>query len=111
MSAIASCLRMNARHESAELETIESSTNETNQVEQKQKRVYKYDSEEERHEASKTNKRQWYYKNKDQQKLKSLKYYYQNQLKKTDLKEETKKKYESKINEINNKLSLSDTLI
>ena len=87
---------------SAELEINESSTN---QVEQKPKRIYKYETDEQRHEASKTNKRKWYYLNKNQQKLKSLKYYYQNQLKKSDLKEELKKKYESKINEIDEKLN------
>ena len=73
--------------------------------EQKQvKRIYKYNTEEERHEASKAAKRHWYYNNREQQKLKSLKQYYIKQLGKTDLKEETRSKYENKLSEINNKL-------
>ena len=65
------------------------------------KRVYKYNTEEERHNASKASKRQWYHNHRDQQKLKSLKAYYIKQLAKTDLKDETRKKYETKLNELN----------
>ena len=75
------------------------------------KRVHKYETEEERHEASKNNKRQWYYRNKEQQKLKSLKAYYIKQLQNQDLKEKTKNKYESKLNSINKQLEVEDSLI
>jgi len=68
------------------------------------KRQSKYSSEEERHEAIKHQKRQWYYINSDKQKLKSLKTYYQKQLQKQDLKEEIKLKCEKKLNEIEEKL-------
>lgn len=68
------------------------------------KRVYKYNTDEERHEASKKNKRNWYYRNKEQQKLKSLKAYYIKQLSQQNLEEKTKTKYENKLNEINVKL-------
>ena len=68
-------------------------------------RVSKYNSENERHNAIKAQKRMWYHANADLQKLKSLKSYYVNQLKKNDLKEEIKTKYESKLNEINNQLN------
>lgn len=77
--------------------TNEQSTN--NQV--LVKRIYKYNTEEERHEASKASKREWYHRNKEQQKLKSLRNYYIKQLKKDDLKEELRSKYETKLNEIN----------
>lgn len=66
----------------------------------------KYNSDVDRHEAIKGQKRQWYRNNCDKQKLKSLKYYYQKQLKKIDLNEATKSKYESKLNELNQKLNL-----
>ena len=69
------------------------------------KRTHKYDNEQDRHEASKAAKRNWYWKNKDKQKLKSLKAYYIKQLTKTNLKEETKTKYENKLNDINSKLT------
>ena len=68
------------------------------------KRIYKYETDEQRHEASKTNKRNWYHRNSDVQKLKSLKAYYIKQLQKTDLKEEVKAKYESKLKAIEDKL-------
>ena len=65
------------------------------------KRIHKYSSDQERHEASKASKRLWYHKNKETQKLKSLRNYYIKQLKKDDLKEEIRTKYETKLNEIN----------
>ena len=77
------------------------STNEQTQV----KRTHKYDNEQDRHEASKAAKRLWYHKNRDKQKLKSLKQYYIKQLTKTNLKEEVKNKYENKLNDINSKLT------
>ena len=76
-----------------------------------EKRTHKYNNDNERYEASKANKRKWYYNNKEQQKLKSLKQYYVNQLKKEDLKEDIKTKYENKLNTINEKLVLSNNLI
>ena len=75
------------------------------------KRVSKYSSDDERHNAIKSQKRSWYYKNRDLQKLKSLKSYYLNQLKKDDLKENLRTKYESKLNKINEKLGLINNLI
>ena len=72
-----------------------------------QKRTHKYNNDVDRHEASKANKRKWYYHNQEQQKLKSLKQYYINQLKKEDLKDDIKSKYENKLNKINEKLGLS----
>lgn len=69
------------------------------------KRIYKYSSDEERHNAVKAQKRNWYHLNSEKQKLKSLKTYYIKQLKKTDLKPEIKTKYENKLNEINLKLN------
>ena len=68
-------------------------------------RVSKYENETERHEAVKRQKREWYKNNSDIQKLKSLKSYYVKQLKKTDLKEEMKTKYECKLNEIEEQLN------
>ena len=68
------------------------------------KRIYKYETDEQRHEASKASKRHWYHINRDVQKLKSLKAYYIKQLQKTDLKEEVKAKYESKLKAIEDKL-------
>ena len=76
-------------------------TNEQSRV----KQTHKYINDQERYEASKTSKREWYYRNREQQKLKSLKQYYVKQLKKTDLKEETKIKYESKLKLINDELN------
>ena len=70
------------------------------------KRISKYINEEARHEAIKAQKRSWYKRNSDKQKLKSLRSYYENQLKKDDLKEEVKNKYEAKLNDINEKLYL-----
>ena len=67
-------------------------------------RISKYNNDNERHEAIKSQKRNWYHIHSEQQKLKSLKSYYINQLKKEDLKPETKTKYESKLNEIETKL-------
>ena len=75
------------------------------------KRIYKYDNEHDRHEASKASKRLWYYNNREQQKLKSLKQYYIKQLAKTDLKEEVRIKYEAKLNEINQQLGINNPLI
>ena len=66
---------------------------------------YKYNNDEEKHEAIKGQKRQWYHNNSDKQRLKSLLYYYRKQLQKQDLKEPVKTKYESKLNEINEKLN------
>ena len=68
------------------------------------KRTSKYSTEEERHEAIKSQKRNWYYLNKDKQKLKSLKTYYQKQLQKQELKPDIRSKYETKLNEIETKL-------
>lgn len=70
------------------------------------KRQSKYSSDEDRHEAIKHQKVMWYRRNRDKQKLKSLKSYYQKQLQKQDLKEEIKLRYEKKLNEINIKLDL-----
>lgn len=68
-------------------------------------RISKYATDEERHEAIKAQKRDWYKNNSNIQKLKSLKSYYVNQLKKDDLKPEIKTKYESKLNEIEEQLN------
>ena len=68
------------------------------------KRQSKYNNEEERHNAIKAQKRSWYHLNADKQKLKSLKTYYQKQLQRQDLKENLRNKYESKLNEIEEKL-------
>ena len=87
------------------------STNEQSQDNKSVKRIYKYNTDEERHNASKASKRQWYWNNREQQKLKSLKAYYIKQLAKSDLKEELKNKYEAKLNEINQKLNINETLI
>ena len=73
-------------------------------VKPKRTRVHKYPTEEERYAANKASKRQWYYKNKDKQKLKSLRQYYTNQLKKAELREDIKQKYEQRLNEINEAL-------
>ena len=63
--------------------TNEEQTNDETTTEQPTpKRISKYNNETERHNAIKAQKRQWYHLNKDKQKLKSLKAYYQNQLKK-----------------------------
>ena len=98
--------------ENIETSTIEEANeiNETNEINEEinnselTKRISKYSTNEERHEAIKAQKRFWYHQNKDKQKLKSLKAYYQNQLKKPDLKPEIKAKYETKLNEINERL-------
>ena len=75
------------------------------------KRNSKYDNDEEHHNAIKAQKRSWYWKNSDKQKLKSLKSYYQKQLQRQDLKENLRTKYESKLNELNEKLGLINNLI
>ena len=75
------------------------------------KRIHKYSNDEDRRDASRANKRNWYHRNKEQQKLKSLKQYYQNQLKKDDLRDDVRSKYECKLNEINEKLLLKSNLI
>ncbi len=72
--------------------------------ESKPKRIYKYSSDEERHNAIKRQKLDYYYRNKEIQKLKSLKSYYTKQLMKTDLKEDIKNKYQNKLDEINEQL-------
>jgi len=72
-----------------------------NKVEPVRTRISKYNNDVERHEAIKSQKRNWYHIHSEQQKLKSLKSYYVNQLKKENLKPETKTKYELKLNELN----------
>ena len=81
-----------------------------NKVEPVKTRIGKYNNDDERHEAIKSQKRNWYHLNSDKQKLKSLKSYYVKQLAKTDLNESTRTKYESKLNEINNKLNCTKTV-
>lgn len=68
-------------------------------------RISKYNNDDEKHEAIKAQKREWYWKHSNKQKLKSLKQYYQKQLAKSDLKEETKSKYVNKLNSINEELN------
>ena len=90
-----------------EPEVIEKLKKENEINEKKRTRTTKYNSDDDRHEAIKAQKRCWYSRNSDKQKLKSLKSYYVKQLNKQDLKPEIKSKYENKLNEINEKLKIN----
>ena len=58
-----------------------------------------------KHESIKLSKRNYYKKNAEEQKLKSLRVYYIKHLQNSDLDETTKQKYENKLNELNEKIS------
>ena len=59
-------------------------------------------------ESIKLSKRQYYHRNSDIQKLKSLRVYYVKQLQKDSLDADVKEKYESKLSELNSKIAELD---
>ena len=66
----------------------------------------KFSSEEERHLSILKSKRDYYRRNADLYKLKALHYYYCNQLKRDDLDENKKEKYEKKLRQIVEKINI-----
>ena len=74
-------------------------------MEQKQIRKSKFNNDEERRQAILKSKRDYYHKNSEIYKLKSLKTYYVKQLEKTDLDEKKRENYQNKFDEINEKIN------
>ena len=67
-------------------------------------RKSKFENEEERRKSVLQSKRNYYHRNEELYKLKSLRTYYVNQLAKTDLNEKKRENYQNKLNEIDVKL-------
>ena len=73
----------------------------------KRTRKSKFNNDEERHQSILASKRRYYQRNIEMSKLSSLKCYYVKKLKRDDLNEDVKNRYQQKLNEINLKLNSS----
>ena len=71
----------------------------------KHTRVYKYDNEKDRHEAILQAKRNYYKRNAEFYKLSSNRKYYVKLLKSDDLTKEKREQYETKLKDIESKLT------
>lgn len=73
---------------------------EQHEEQQPERKHWKYDTEEERHNAILKSKRNFYHRNEEIYKLKSLMRYYVKQLERTDLTEKKRRDYQAKFKEL-----------